>query len=221
MNNIIITRELSKYFDGVEPVRNVNLSVDRGEFVTLLGPSGSGKSTLLGLIGGLESPSSGEVRLEGRNLAELDEDQLALLRRDKVGFVFQTFNLIPTLPAIENVGFPLYPTGVPIKERKERSMELLRKVGLENRSRNLPSELSGGERQRVAIARALINNPSLVLCDEPTGNLDSKTGAEIIELLTHLNGERGLTIFMVTHDENVAQYAHRSFFMSDGEVTES
>jgi putative ABC transport system ATP-binding protein len=221
MNEIIITRELSKYFDGVEPVRNVNLSVDRGEFVTLLGPSGSGKSTLLGLMGGLESPSSGEVFIEGRNLAELDEDQLALLRRDKVGFVFQTFNLIPTLPAIENVGFPLYPTRVPARERRERSMELLRKVGLEQRAGNLPSELSGGERQRVAIARALINDPSVVLCDEPTGNLDSKTGAEIIELLTHLNAERSLTIFMVTHDDNVARFAHRSFFMSDGEVTQS
>jgi putative ABC transport system ATP-binding protein len=221
MNEIMIAQNLTKHFDGVEPVKNVNFLINRGEFVTLLGRSGSGKSTLLALMGGLESPSSGEVFLEGQNLSELDEDQLALLRRDKVGFVFQAFNLIPTLPAIENVGFPLYPTRVPANERKERSMELLRKVGLEKRSANLPSELSGGERQRIAIARALINNPSLVLCDEPTGNLDSKTGQEIIELLTQLNSEGGLTIFMVTHDDNVARFAHRSFLMSDGEVTES
>ena len=221
MNEIILTQKLSKYFDEIEPVRNVNLSVNRGEFATLLGPSGSGKSTLLALIGGLESPTDGNVFLEGEDLAQLDEDRLALLRREKVGFVFQTFNLIPTLPAVENVGFPLYPTHVPKKERKERSMDLLRKIGLERRSANLPSELSGGERQRVAIARALINNPSLVLCDEPTGNLDSKTGNEIIELLRRLNADEELTIFMVTHDEKVAQYAHRSFFMTDGEVTES
>lgn len=221
MNEIIVTQNLSKYFDGVEPVRNVNLSVNRGEFATLLGASGSGKSTLLGLIGGLESPSDGHVLISGQDLGKLNEDQLALLRREKVGFVFQAFNLIPTLPAIENVAFPLYPTRVPAQERKDRAMELLRKVGLEKRSTNLPSELSGGERQRVAIARALINNPSLILCDEPTGNLDSETGKDIIELLAQFNADSDLTIFMVTHDDKVAQYANRSFFMSDGEVAES
>lgn len=221
MNEIIVTRNLSKRFNGVEPVKNVSLSVNLGQFATLLGPSGSGKSTLLALIGGLENLSSGNVLIDGVNLEHLDEDQLALLRREKVGFVFQAFNLIPTLPAVENVGFPLYPTRVPAKERKQRAMALLKKVGLEKRAANLPSELSGGERQRVAIARALINNPHLILCDEPTGNLDSKTGKEIIELLVQLNADRDLTIFMVTHDDNVARYAHRSFFMSDGEVTES
>ena len=221
MNEIIVTQNLHKHFNGVEPVKNVNLYVNPSEFATLFGPSGSGKSTLLALIGGLESPSDGNVFIEGQDLAHLNEDQLARLRREKVGFVFQSFNLIPTLSALENVGFPLYPTRVPQKERKDRSMNLLRKIGLEKRSANLPSELSGGERQRIAIARALINNPGLILCDEPTGNLDSKTGHEIIELLRQLNAEEQLTIFMVTHDEKVAQYAHRSFFMSDGEVTES
>lgn len=221
MNEIIITHDLSKSFNGVEAVRDVSLTVNRGEFATLLGASGSGKSTLLGLIGGLESPSKGKVLISDQDLGQLGEDQLALLRRERIGFVFQTFNLIPTLPAIENVAFPLYPTSVPVKERKDRAMELLRKVGLEERSANLPSELSGGERQRVAIARALINNPSLILCDEPTGNLDSKTGKAIIELLAQFNADRDQTIFMVTHDEKVTQYANRSFSMSDGEVTES
>lgn len=221
MNEIITTRTLSKHFNGIEAVKNVNLAVNRGEFAILLGTSGSGKSTLLGLIGGLESPSSGQVLIGDQDLGQLNEDQLALLRRERIGFVFQTFNLIPTLPAIENVAFPLYPTDVTVQERRDRAMELLRKVGLESRAANLPSELSGGERQRVAIARALINNPSLVLCDEPTGNLDSKTGKDIIELLAQFNTNVDQTIFMVTHDEKVAQYAHRSFSMCDGEVTES
>lgn len=221
MNSIIVTHNLIKNFNGVVPVNNVNISVNRGELVTLLGASGSGKSTLLALLGGLESPSSGDVLLDGQDLGRLNEDQLALMRREKVGFVFQAFNLIPTLPAVENVGFPLYPTKVPAQERKDRSMELLAKVGLEKRAANLPSELSGGERQRTAIARALINDPSVVFCDEPTGNLDSKTGKEIIELLSKLNAEKQVTVFMVTHDEKITQYAHRSFVMSDGEVTES
>ncbi len=221
MNEIIKTQDLSKHFDGIEPVRNVNLSVNRREFATLLGASGSGKSTLLGLIGGLENPTQGKVLIAGQDLANLNEDQLALLRREKIGFVFQAFNLIPTLPAIENVGFPLYPTRVPAQERKDRSLELLKKVGLEVRANNLPSELSGGERQRVAIARALINNPRLILCDEPTGNLDSKTGKDIIELLAQLIDDSDVTIFMVTHDDKVAQYASRTFFMKDGEVKES
>ncbi|MBI4963513.1 MAG: ABC transporter ATP-binding protein [Desulfomonile tiedjei] len=221
MNEIIKTHNLCKSFQGIEPARNVNISVNRAEFVTLLGPSGSGKSTLLALMGGLESPSAGTVFLEGQDLSQLDEDQLALLRRDKVGFVFQTFNLIPTLPAIENVGIPLYPTRISSQERRDRARALLKKVGLEERSANLPSQLSGGERQRVAIARALINEPSLVLCDEPTGNLDSKTGQEIIDLLRQLNSENGVTLFMVTHDKAIAKQAHRSLFMNDGEVRES
>lgn len=221
MNEIIAAHDLNKRFNGVEAVKDVNLRVNRGEFAILLGSSGSGKSTLLGLLGGLESPSSGKVLIDDQDLSQLNEDQLALLRREKVGFVFQTFNLIPTLPAVENVAFPLYPTRVSRQERRDRAMRLLQRVGLEKRSSNLPSELSGGERQRVAIARALINNPSLILCDEPTGNLDSKTGETIIELLAQFNSDAEQTIFMVTHDTKVAQYADRSFSMCDGEVTES
>ncbi len=221
MNEIIITQDLGKSFNGFQVVKDVSLTVNKGEFATMLGASGSGKSTLLALIGGLETPTKGKVLIGDQDLGQLGEDKLALLRRERIGFVFQTFNLIPTLPAIENVAFPLYPTRTPVMERKDRAMGLLRKVGLEKRSANLPSELSGGERQRVAIARALINNPSIILCDEPTGNLDSKTGKAIIELLAQFNADRNQTIFMVTHDDKVAHYANRTFFMSDGEVSES
>jgi putative ABC transport system ATP-binding protein len=217
----IAVQNVSKHFGPVSPVRNVNFQVQTGEFVTLLGPSGSGKSTLLGLVAGLEKPSEGSITLQDREITELSEDELALLRRDCVGFVFQAFHLIPTLSALENVAFPLYPVNIDKKEREERAMALLEKMGLAGRAGHHPSHLSGGERQRVAIARALVNKPAILFCDEPTGNLDSTTGREILQLLTTLNQDQNVTIFMVTHDQEIAALSHRSLFMHDGEVKES
>ena len=221
IKDAIAVENVSKHFATVSPVRNVSFQVQTGDFITLLGPSGSGKSTLLGLIAGLEKPSEGNVRLQGQEITGLSEDELALLRRECVGFVFQAFHLIPTLSALENVAFPLYPVHMEAKERQERAMALLEKVGLADRAQHLPSRLSGGERQRVAIARALVNEPAILYCDEPTGNLDSATGREILTLLTTLNQDREVTLFMVTHDRDIAKLSHRSLFMHDGEVTES
>jgi putative ABC transport system ATP-binding protein len=225
MNNIrkpvITARNLSKHFGPVQPVREVNFTVQAGEFITLLGPSGSGKSTLLGLIAGLEQPSEGSIHLQGSEITDLNEDELALFRREHVGFVFQAFHLIPTLNSLENVAFPLYPVQMQEKERTDRAMDLLEKVGLGDRAAHPPARLSGGERQRVAIARSLINEPSILFCDEPTGNLDSTSGGEILDLLLQLNQNRKLTIFMVTHDKEIAQLSHRSLYMHDGEVTAS
>jgi len=217
----ISVKNVSKHFAAVSPVKNVSFQVQIGDFITLLGPSGSGKSTLLGLIAGLEKPSEGNIHLQGREITGLTEDSLALLRREYVGFVFQAFHLIPTLSALENVAFPLYPVQIEANERQERAMALLEKVGLADRAHHQPSRLSGGERQRVAIARALINEPTILYCDEPTGNLDSATGREILTLLTTLNQDQEVTLFMVTHDRDIAKLSHRSLFMHDGEVTES
>ena len=217
----IAVKNVSKHFAAVSPVKNVSFQVQIGDFITLLGPSGSGKSTLLGLIAGLEKPSEGNIHLQGREITGLTEDSLALLRREYVGFVFQAFHLIPTLSALENVAFPLYPVQIEANERQERAMALLEKVGLADRAHHQPSRLSGGERQRVAIARALINEPTILYCDEPTGNLDSATGREILTLLTTLNQDQEVTLFMVTHDRDIAKLSHRSLFMHDGEVTES
>jgi putative ABC transport system ATP-binding protein len=214
-------QNVSKHFGSISPVTNVSLRVQPGEFVTLLGPSGSGKSTLLGLIAGFETPSDGTISLAGQEITSLSEDELALLRRKSVGFVFQAFHLIPTLSALENVAFPLYPVKMSNAERQERAHILLEQMGLAHRANHLPAKLSGGERQRVAIARALVNKPSILFCDEPTGNLDSKTGEEILEILTSLNNAQHVTLFMVTHDQNIAKLSNRSFFMQDGEVTQS
>ena len=215
----IDVRHVSKHFATVSPVRNAGFKIQQGEFVTLLGPSGSGKSTLLGLIAGFEQPSEGTIILKGQELTGLSEDELALLRRQLVGFVFQAFHLIPTLSALENIAFPLYPVSMSRQERRERAKDLLDKIGLGQRADHLPSRLSGGERQRVAIARALVNEPDILFCDEPTGNLDSATGTEILNLLTELNREQDVTIFMVTHDRKIAELSDRSLFMHDGEVT--
>jgi putative ABC transport system ATP-binding protein len=220
MSETLITKDLWKSFDGLVPVRSVNLIIPTGEAVALLGPSGSGKSTLLSLLAGLDRPTRGEVFLDGRALSPLSEDELCLLRREKVGFVFQAFHLIPTLSALENVAFPLYPTRVPKKERQERALELLHMVGLASRQEHLPAKLSGGERQRVAIARALINKPRLLFCDEPTGNLDSQTGSEILDMLFKFNRERAMTMLMVTHDQGLAARADQIWFMRDGEVSQ-
>ncbi len=216
----ITVQNVSKHFDTVSPVKNVSFTVEQGEFITLLGPSGSGKSTLLGLVAGLEKPSEGSISLQSQEITGLSEDNLALLRRNSVGFVFQAFHLIPTLTALENVSFPLYPVKMDIKERQQRAATLLGKIGLADRADHLPTHLSGGERQRVAIARALVNEPQILFCDEPTGNLDSKTGKEILDLLTSLNREQGVTLFIVTHDQEIAKLSNRSLFMQDGEVTQ-
>jgi putative ABC transport system ATP-binding protein len=216
---MLITKNLCKSFGDLEVVRDVNLTVSSGKAVALLGASGSGKSTLLSLLAGLESPTRGEVFLDGQALSQLGEDELCLLRRDKVGFVFQAFHLIPTLSALENVAFPLYPTALGKKERRDRAGELLRRVGLAARRDHLPAKLSGGERQRVAIARALINQPRLLFCDEPTGNLDSQTGGEILDLLFGLNREQAMTMLMVTHDQGLAGRTDQTWLMRDGEVS--
>ena len=218
MNKIIEARQVNKRFGGIEPVKEVSLSVEQGEFVTLYGPSGSGKSTLLSLVAGLESVSGGQVLLHGQDLAAMSEDELALFRRQHVGFVFQSFRLIPSLSALENVALPLYPVAMAASEKTERANELLARVGLSERASHLPAKLSGGEQQRVAIARALVNRPSIIFCDEPTGNLDSQTGQDILELLLELNRDEQVTLFMVTHDKAIAALSHRSLHMQDGEV---
>ncbi len=219
MSNVIEAREISKRFGAIDPVKQVTLTIGNGEFVTLLGPSGSGKSTLLALVAGLEVPTTGRVLLQGRDLSRLTEDELALLRREHVGFVFQSFHLIPTLSALENVALPLYPVKMAAGEKKDRARSLLAQVGLAGRGGHLPSRLSGGERQRVAIARALVNRPGIIFCDEPTGNLDSATGKEILDLLLRLNTDEKVTLFMVTHDAGIAGLSHRSLYMKDGEVS--
>jgi putative ABC transport system ATP-binding protein len=202
----------------VEALRGVNLTLSRGEFVALVGPSGSGKSTALNLIGGLDRPTSGQVWIDGTELSASDEQTLTRHRREHVGFVFQTFNLLPRLTAEENVALPLMFSGVPEDERRQRARSLLGRVGLGQRTTHRPTQLSGGEQQRVAIARALVGQPALVLADEPTGNLDSVTGRGIMELLRELNGERGLTLLVVSHDPEVAAFADRVVRLRDGQV---
>jgi putative ABC transport system ATP-binding protein len=202
----------------VEALRGVDLEIARGEFVALVGPSGSGKSTVLNLIGGLDRPSEGEIWIDGKELSARDEKTLTRHRRQHVGFVFQSFNLLPRLTAEENVALPLMFGGVPEKERRARAKELLEQVGLAERLTHRPTQLSGGEQQRVAIARALVGQPALLLADEPTGNLDTTTGVEIMHLLKELNQEHGLTLLVVTHDPEVAAFADRVVRLRDGQV---
>ena len=202
----------------VKALNNINLEIDQGKFVALVGPSGSGKSTLLNLLGGLDRPTSGEVNVNGLSLGEASEGELTAHRRHNVGFIFQTFNLLPTLSALENVAMPLMLSGVKLAERMERARDQLERVGLGHRLDHRPTEMSGGEQQRAAIARALVNNPQLVLADEPTGNLDTSTGSEVMELLRELNAERGVTLIIVTHDPEVANFADRIVHLRDGEI---
>ena len=202
----------------VKALDKINLEIDQGEFVALVGPSGSGKSTLLNLLGGLDRPTSGEINIQGLGLQEATELELTAHRRHNVGFVFQTFNLLPTLTALENVALPLMLCGVPRATRHELAADLLKRVGLAQRLDHRPTEMSGGEQQRAAIARALINNPQLILADEPTGNLDSSTGDEVMQLLRKLNTESGVTLIVVTHDPEVAAYADRIVHLRDGGV---
>jgi ABC-type lipoprotein export system ATPase subunit len=201
----------------VRALAGVDIDVAEGEFVVVMGPSGSGKSTLLNLIGGLDRPSAGQIFVEDRDIAALDENALAEFRRQLIGFVFQSFNLIPTMTARQNVEFPMVFAGRPPAVRHARAEALLVAVGLGQRVHHRPSELSGGEQQRVAIARALANNPRLVLGDEPTGNLDTRTGQEILRILSDLN-DAGHTLLVVTHDPRLAEYAHRIVHMEDGRV---
>ncbi|HDQ06884.1 MAG TPA: ABC transporter ATP-binding protein, partial [Candidatus Bathyarchaeota archaeon] len=202
----------------VKAVDDVCLEVPESEFLTILGPSGSGKTTLLNLIGGLDTPTRGTVILDGQDISRLSENELVRVRREKVGFVFQAFNLIPTFSALDNVEAALAPTDMPKNERLERSNELLRLVGLEQRADHLPSELSAGEQQRVAIARAFANKPKVLLLDEPTGNLDTKSGKEILKICHQASRERGQTVVAVTHAGYVREYTDRLLFMRDGKL---
>lgn len=205
----------------INALAGITLEISQGEFVSIVGPSGSGKSTLLHIIGGLDSPTKGNIIVDGQDLSKASDSELSSYRNKKVGFVFQTFNLQPTYTALENVALPLVFARVPLGKRNQIAREALDTVGLGDRVRHKPSELSGGERQRVGIARALVNNPRILLADEPTGNLDSKARERIMELLTRLNKERGLTLVLVTHDLESARNANRMLQMHDGKLTES
>ncbi len=218
---VIKTEDLTKVYEmGAEKVhalRGISLEIHKGEYVAIMGPSGSGKSTLMNLIGCLDSPTSGRYWLAGRLVSELDDDELAYIRNKDIGFVFQTFNLLPRATALHNVELPLIYNGTPAAERIERAKKAIEIVDLTDRMHHRPNELSGGQRQRVAIARALVNSPSIVLADEPTGNLDSQTGEEIMGVLARLH-QQGNTIILVTHEHDIAQHAHRSIFIKDGKI---
>jgi putative ABC transport system ATP-binding protein len=219
---MLVARELTKEFDSgthrLTVLRDVNFEISQGDFVAIVGPSGSGKTTLLGLLAGLDTPTRGKVVLDGADLTAMSEDQRAQLRGEKVGFVFQTFQLIPTLTALENVQVPLELRGE--ARSSERASELLERVGLADRLDHLPTQLSGGEQQRVAIARAFVNRPRILFADEPTGNLDGNTGAKIVALLEQLNRESGSTIVLVTHDRSLAERTMRLIRLADGVVVE-
>jgi putative ABC transport system ATP-binding protein len=201
----------------IHALRGVSVEIERGEYVAIMGPSGSGKSTLMNLIGCLDTPSKGSYLLNGKQVSQMNDNELARIRNEEIGFVFQTFNLLPRASALHNVELPLVYAGVPARDRQERAKGALEKVELTHRMAHRPNELSGGQRQRVAIARALVNNPSILLADEPTGNLDSKTGAEIMALFARLH-QAGNTIVLVTHEADVAAFANRAIHLRDGQV---
>ena len=210
-----ISRRYQMGTETVHALREVSLGIQRGEYVAIMGPSGSGKSTLMNLIGCLDSPTSGQYELNGIQVSEMDDNRLAEVRNREIGFVFQTFNLLPRSDALRNVELPLIYSGMPADERRQVALEALANVGLGDRIHHRPNELSGGQRQRVAVARALVNRPSILLADEPTGNLDSKTGEEIMGLFEQL-WKRGNTIILVTHEEEIAKHAHRVIRIRDG-----
>lgn len=202
----------------VHALHGVSLVVNRGEFVAIMGPSGSGKSTMMNILGCLDRPTRGRYFLEGKDVSTLSKNELADIRNRRIGFVFQAFNLVPRTSALENVELPLIYAGLPAKERLRRAREALEAVGLADKEKSLPSQLSGGQQQRVAIARALVNDPSIILADEPTGNLDSRTSVEVMEIFQRLNRERNLTIIIVTHEQDIAQYTNRIVLFRDGRI---
>jgi putative ABC transport system ATP-binding protein len=218
---LIETRDLWKTYvmgeEEIHALRGVSVQIDRGEYVAIMGPSGSGKSTLMNLVGCLDTPTKGSYLLNGKEVASMNDDELARIRNEEIGFVFQTFNLLPRATALHNVELPLIYAGMAAKDRQERAKQALEKVELMARATHRPNELSGGQRQRVAIARALVNNPSILLADEPTGNLDSKTGTEIMGLFERLHSG-GNTIVLVTHEADIAAHAHRIISIRDGQV---
>jgi putative ABC transport system ATP-binding protein len=218
---LIETRDLWKTYvmgsEEIHALRGVSIQIEKGEYVAIMGPSGSGKSTLMNLIGCLDTPSKGSYILNGKQVGEMNDDELARIRNEEIGFVFQTFNLLPRATALHNVELPLIYAGVSARDRQERAKGALDKVELGSRMMHRPNELSGGQRQRVAIARALVNNPSILLADEPTGNLDSKTGEEIMALFERLH-QQGNTIVLVTHEADIASHAHRVVHIRDGQV---
>jgi len=221
MSSIVLKDVYKEYILGktkVEALRGVSLEVSKSEIMGIIGPSGSGKTTLLNLIGCIDVPTKGEVIIDGENTSTMDDDKLTLIRRHKIGFIFQTFNLIPVLTAYENVEMPLISLGVPKEERHRRVIEMLDKVGLLEFKDHKPDELSGGQRQRVAIARALVINPSIVLADEPTANLDGETGKKIMEIIKTLNQEISTTVIVATHDPRVLQYVERKIYLEDGRI---
>lgn len=219
MMSIVTMTDICKdYYQGKEPVRvlkNVNLTVERGDYLAIMGPSGSGKTTLMNLMGCLDVPTSGEYLLDGQNLKDLSENALADIRNRHIGFVFQSFHLLPKMDALDNVALPLLYAGVPLKERRQRAEEALKAVGLEERIHFLPNQLSGGQCQRVAIARAMVGNPDLLLADEPTGALDSKAGEQIMEIFRKLS-DAGMTIIMITHEQAIADCADKCYHILDG-----
>ena len=218
---LITTNDLWKTYvmgsEEIHALRGLSINIDKGEYCAIMGPSGSGKSTLMNLIGCLDTPSKGSYLLNGKEVAAMNDDELARIRNEEIGFVFQTFNLLPRATALHNVELPLVYAGVSARDRQERAKLALAKVELTERSSHKPNELSGGQRQRVAIARALVNNPSILLADEPTGNLDSKTGVEIMAVFEKLH-EAGNTIILVTHEADIAAHAHRIIHIRDGQV---
>lgn len=217
---ISLDKIIKNYYIGsitVRALRSVDIEIKKNEYVAIMGPSGSGKSTLMNLVGALDTPTSGQYVLNGTDVSKMDDNRLAEIRNQEIGFIFQTFNLLPRYTALENVMLPLIYAGFPKSERIENAKRTLGEVGLADRMDHKPNELSGGQRQRVAVARALVNNPSIILADEPTGNLDSKTSVDIMKLFGHIH-EQGNTIILVTHEESIARYAHRIIHLLDGEV---
>ncbi|MCX8172643.1 MAG: ABC transporter ATP-binding protein [Archaeoglobaceae archaeon] len=205
-------------FYEVRALNGITMSVQKGEFITVMGPSGSGKSTLLHLIGCLDKPTRGEVIINGTNTSKLNDKELTKLRRDYIGFIFQQYNLVPTLTVLENVELPMIFKGVSKDERRQKAIDLLKQIGIEEIADRRPNEISGGQQQRVAIARALANSPAILLCDEPTGNLDSKTGRLVMDTIKKMNKERGVTVILVTHDLSLAEYAERIVRIRDGKI---
>src|SRR5215813_8801122 len=221
---VILVEQLGKTYDlgevQVEALRHVNVCIERGEFVAIMGASGSGKSTFLNIIGCLDRPTAGRYLLDGLDVSQMSSDQLADVRNKKIGFVFQSFNLLPRTSAVENVELPLLYNGTHSRDRRARALAALKATGLEERAEHQPSQLSGGQQQRVAIARALVNQPSIILADEPTGNLDSQTSNEIMGIMQTLNEQQGITIMLVTHELDIARYAKRGILVKDGLVIE-